>query len=374
MARLLLLACLLASLGLSAAQAAPPTLEDWWAGRAVWRLDRRNVGLPMGESDTLAMPYGQLWSYAHASSRSHGLVDSCGQPVPFPGCLALWQSRDAGRSFYLDWPACLIPCGACPCQDARDHIEAQQYPRLAQAADGTLYMAYEWHAQTILRRSADGLIWSDWAFLTTPGGTWPVDFAACSSTERIGAHPFIRGQADGCLVGGPPGLYVEGDTLYVFVTAGSAPSHIRCYRGDRHGPLDALRPCDHDPLFGGAREYGPLDAYGAAANPYFDFRYVSSAEVLKAGQHYYMAYEGIRGPDALERGLDTQFALGFARSLGDEIDGSWEVYPHNPVLLDSGFNWGVGHADLIVLDGVTYLYTATSQETRGRYVLAWAED
>lgn len=35
------------------------------------------------------------------------------------------------------------------------------------------------------------------------------------------------------------------------------------------------------------------------------------------------------------------------------------------------FNWGIGHADIMGLDCITYLYTATSQETRGRYRLEW---
>jgi len=85
-----------------------------------------------------------------------------------------------------------------------------------------------------------------------------------------------------------------------------------------------------------------------------------------------MTYEGIRGPDELERGMDTQFALGFARSQA--LDGVWEKYPDNPVIMDVDFNWGIGHADLIVIDGVTYLYSATSQTERGRYRLVWLAD
>ena len=84
-----------------------------------------------------------------------------------------------------------------------------------------------------------------------------------------------------------------------------------------------------------------------------------------------MFYEGIRGPDELERGMDTQFALGFARAPLDAIDGPWELFPGNPIIQDVAFNWGIGHADVIVLDGVTYPYSATDQRTRGRYVLAW---
>jgi hypothetical protein len=150
---------------------------------------------------------------------------------------------------------------------------------------------------------------------------------------------------------------------------------MRCYKGNRHGDLSRLDLCQTDPLFSGASEYGPLDAQGADANAWFDFRYVSSAEVLKVGEgdtaRYYLFYEGIRGPDMLERGMDTQFGLGLARSVGAEIDGAWEKYPGNPIIMDMTFNWGIGHADVLVIDGVTYLYTATSQETRGRYTLRW---
>ncbi len=97
---------------------------------------------------------------------------------------------------------------------------------------------------------------------------------------------------------------------------------------------------------------------------------MSSADVLRVGDRYYMTYEGVRGPGPGAPG-DTQFNLGFARSAGPEIDGPWEKYGGNPVLGDVPGNVGVGHGDLIVLDGITYLYTATSPQTRGRYVLVW---
>ena len=359
-----------------------PTLEDFWEGRAEWVVDIEDVGLPIGESDTILNEDGSLWSYLHASYQSAGVIDQCGEPVAFPGCLTLWESEDNGVSFDLDVPICLIPCGGCPCEDQRDHLgitpngdiqAAQQYPRV-HVAEEEYYLVYEWHAQTILRQSTDGLIWSDWDYLRIPGGTWPSSFAPCSAIESIGAHPNIRGEAFDCLVGAPPGIYVEGDTLYVFVAAGSAPGHMRCYYGNRFGSLDNLQVCNHDPLISGAEEYGPLDVLGADANAYFDFRYVSSADVMRVGDHYYMSYEGIRGPEELEIGMDTQFGLGFARSVGSEIDGAWEKYPNNPVIMDMGFNWGIGHADLIVLDGITYMYSATSQETRGRYRLVWVDN
>lgn len=367
----------------SAAQEAaePPNLEDFWEGRAEWVVDVFDAGLPIGESDTLYMGNGVYWSYLHASDQSAAVVDQCGDPVAFPGCMTRWESVDGGENFSLAVPVCSIPCGSCPCQDERDHQgetqfdtreAAQQYPRVFRT-DEMYYLVYEWHAQTIIRTSMDGLNWSEWEYVTTPAGTWPSSYIPCSATEKIGPHPNIRGEIHDCLVGAPPGVYVEGETLYVFVAAGSAPGHMRCYKGDRNGDLSALQTCDHDPLFSGASEYGPVDVLGADANAYFDFRYVSSADVLRVGGHYYMAYEGVRGPEELEIGMDTQFGLGFARSVGPEIDGAWEKFPNNPVIMDMTFNWGIGHADLLVVDGVTYMYSATSQDTRGRYVLQWKD-
>ena len=35
---------------------------------------------------------------------------------------------------------------------------------------------------------------------------------------------------------------------------------------------------------------------------------------------------------------------------------------------------GIGHADLLVVDGVTIMYTQTGEQTRGRYVLAWKQE
>ncbi len=352
-------------------QSAQPTLDDFWEGRAEWVVDVYDVGLPMGESDTVYRGDGVYWSYLHATYEHKGVIDQCGLPAEFPGCMTRWESSDGGRSFSLNPPVCLLPCGSCPCTDERDHMGAQQYPRVA-FTDDLAYLAYEWHAQTILRTSTDGINWSGWEYLRTPGGTWPSSFEPCSAVEKIGAHPNIRGEVHDCLVGAPPGIYVEDDMLYVFVAAGSAPGHMRCYKGNRHAALDQLTPCATDPLFGGAREYGPLDTTeGDAIASYFDFRYVSSADVVRLGDHYYMTYEGIRGPDMLERGMDTQFGLGFARSVGTDIDGVWEKYANNPVIWPVTFNWGIGHADMLIVDGVTYLYTATSQETRGRYMLKW---
>jgi hypothetical protein len=357
------------------AQETPPTLADFWTGEAEWILVREDAGLPVGESDTIRLPDGTYRSYLHASTQSAGVIDQCGETVAFPGCLTHWESAD-GLSFELPAAICSLPCGACPCDDQRDHTSseraAQQYPRVVYDGE-QFYMAYEWHAQVILRTSDDGIVWSDWAYLLTPGGTFPSSFAPCSPVETIGPHPHIRGQLDDCLIGAPPGLYVEGETLYVFVAAGSAPAHMRCYKGDKRGDLSRLRLCDTDPLFGGAETYGPLDALGADAHEYFDYRYISSADVLKAGDRYYMAYEGIRGPEYLEAGMDTQYGLGFARSVGSEIDGPWERYPGNPVLQDMGFWVGIGHADLLVVDGETRMYTQTGPDTRGLYALRWRE-
>jgi hypothetical protein len=354
-----------------------PTLADFWDGRAVWQMTHRDVGLPVGESDTVQLSPTHYRSYLHASYRSAQVRDQCGDPVPFPGCTTVWDSDDAGESFQLASPVCLFPCGSCPCTDERDHIQAQQYPRVAVAADGTFYMAYEWHAQTRLRTSADGVTWTPGLGFRFPSGTWPISYQPCDEVERIGVHPNIEGQADGCLVGAPPGIYIDGDMLYLFVAAGSAPGHMRCYKGNRHhvehDPTTLTR-CEHDPLFAGASDYGASDVFGAEAHDAFGFRYVSSAEVMRVGDRYYMAYEGIRGPDVLNRGWDTQFGLGFARSMSDDIDGEWEVWPNNPALQPMSPNFGIGHADLLLVDGQTIMYTATSMNTRGRYVLVWATD
>jgi hypothetical protein len=359
-----------------------PTLDDFWEGHAVWVEEIHDVGLPVGESDTIRIEDDLFWSYLHASYESAAIIDQCGIPVAFPGCMTRWESNDGGKSFTLPVRVCAIPCQRCPCEDQRDHVgltpeghnaAAQQYPRVFVTED-TFHLAYEWHAQVILRTSPDGLNWSDWVYLSNPGGTWPSSIFPCSEVERIGPHPNIRGEIHDCLVGAPPGVYVEDDTLYVFVAAGSAPGNMRCYRGNRHGNLDDLRVCETDPLFSGAEEYGPVDVLGADANPYFDFRYVSSADVIRVGDRYYMAYEGVRGPEELEIGMDTQFGLGFARSVDAQIDGTWEKYPGNPVIVDMGFNWGIGHADVLVIDSVTYMYTATSQTTRGRYMLVWVNE
>jgi hypothetical protein len=186
----------------------------------------------------------------------------------------------------------------------------------------------------------------------------------------VGPHPNVPADAFGCLSGGPPGLYVQGSQMWVFVGMGENPGHLGCYTGAVDDGAAGLKPCQANPLFAGASTYGPTNATGAAANPYFDFSVVSAADVLRVGDRYYLTYEGDRGPTPGAAG-DTQFNLGFARSVTARIDGPWEKYPGNPVLGDVPGNVGLGHADLIVLDGATYLYTATSPTTRGRYVLGW---
>lgn len=347
----------------------PPRLGDFWEGRAEWVIDVFNVGLPRGESDTLARGDGVFWSFLHASNASAGVVDGCGAPVPFPGCVTLWLSQDWGQSFALTAPRCLMPCLRCPCQEERDHVQQQQYPRVTAASDGTLYMVYEWGARTMLRVSTDGgATWSPAE--QVPGtGIWPLSAGACTSLERIDPHPYTTSEWD-CLVGAPPGVYVEGDELYVFVDLGSNPAHMACLRGDRAQGAAGLRRCQTNPLFSGALIYGPPQASGAAANPYFDFRYVSSADVVRDGGRYYMVYEGVRGPGPGDPG-DTQFGLGMARSSGGAIDLPWEKYPGNPLLWDLPGNIGLGHADLVQIGATWYLYTTTAAAIRGRYRLEW---
>ena len=73
-----------------------PTLADFWEGRAEFVTDVEDTGLPMGESETFIMNDGVYWSYVHASDQSAGIIDQCGDPVPFPGCTVIYQSSDNG--------------------------------------------------------------------------------------------------------------------------------------------------------------------------------------------------------------------------------------------------------------------------------------
>jgi hypothetical protein len=351
-----------------------PTLADLWAGRARFAVDVAESGLPMGESDTLVMGNGALWSYVHASDRSAGVRDQCGEPVAFPGCVVIYESDDRGHSFTLPAPpTCLIECMQCPCVADVDHMVQQQYPRVTFAA-GQAWMVYEYLGRVMLRTSADGLRWSPPAHVAE-SLVWHLWYADCPAEERIGEHPFAPFDYE-CLRGGPPGIFVEEDTVYVFMAQGQNPGAMGCFkrRVDEEGDF---RPCDSNPLFIGAATYGPLGRTDAAANPFFDFRTISSAEIQRLGEgverRYYMLYEGVRGPAQGDPG-DTQFGLGLARTATDQIDGAWEKYPGNPILVDMPGNIGLGHADLVVLDGRSYLYTSLDGVTRSRLALVWNAD
>jgi hypothetical protein len=192
----------------------------------------------------------------------------------------------------------------------------------------------------------------------------------CPEAADVGNHPNIYAETEygNCLVGAPPGIYVDGNRLYVFVGMGRNPGHMGCFSGEKTAGAAGLQPCTANPLFGAERGYGPLEARGAEANPFFESRTISSADVVRVDHRYYMAYEGVRGPSD-PSSVDDQFGLGLARSVGPAIDGPWERYPDNPIIMDVVNNWGIGHADLVLVGPATYLYTATSQTTRGRYVL-----
>jgi hypothetical protein len=344
------------------------TLSDLWAGRAEWVLESYDVGLPVGESDTIHRGGLEFWSYLHASYQSAGVVDQCGDPVPFPGCVTLWKSYDGGLHFQLEEPVCLFPCAECPCQPG-DHTHSQQYPRVF-VSDQSMYMVYEWSAGTVVRTSGDGVEWSGPSTVAGTGIWW----GECEESERIGEHPNIYMDYD-CLVGAPPGLYVDGSRLYVFVALGRAPGHMGCYVGEAEAGAAGLEKCSSNPLFGAEHGYGPVDLLGGAANEYFEFRTISSADVARVGDRYYMVYEGVRGPSSSTADYEDQYALGLARSTGLALDGSWERYPGNPIIDDVSGNVGIGHADLVIVGDATYLYTATSFDfpsaagTRGRYVL-----
>jgi hypothetical protein len=344
-----------------------PTLADFWEGRARFVVDVENTGLPMGESDTLVMSNGEFWSYLHASARSAGTVNRCGNPVEFPGCTVIYRSRDGGRTFQHDNPpVCQFECRQCPCDSTRDHIDQQQYPRVS--TDGkTMTLVYEYRGRVMLRRSGDGLNWSLPEQLRG-SGVW-FGQRSCRPEERIGPHPYAAPTYD-CLVGAPPGIYAEGNRLYVLVGLGQNPASMGCYYGALDTRAGSLAKCAHNPLFTGAAEYGPLKEKGAPANPFFDFRTISSAEVQKIGDRYYMLYEGTRGPGEGDPG-DTQFGLGLARSRANQVDGPWEKFPGNPILVGLPGNVGLGHADLVVVNGQTLLYTSLNGATRSRLALVW---
>jgi len=345
-----------------------PTLADFWAGRARFVVEVADTGLPLGESDTIVAGNGELWSYLHASQRSAGTVDRCGDPVEFPGCTVIYRSYDGGYTFqHDDPPVCQFKCQQCPCDSKRDHVDQQQYPRVAYNGE-TLILVYEYRARVMLRRSTDGLSWSAPEEIPLTG-IWRFRLRNCAPAERIGSHPHVSHYCD-CLVGGPPGVYVEGNRLYVFVGLGRNPGSMGCYHGAVDAPVGSLRKCTHNPLFTGAAEYGPLDEKGPQTNPFFDFRSISAADVQKIGDRYYMVYEGVRGPGPGDPG-DSQFGLGLARSLTDQIDGPWEKFPGNPLLVDLPGNIGLGHADLVVVNGQTLLYTSLDGIVRSRLALVW---
>ncbi len=345
-----------------------PTLTDLWEGRANFVLEVEDTGLPMGESETIVMRNGELWSYVHASDRSAGVRDRCGDPVAFPGCVVLYRSYDGGYTFrHADPPVCLFDCHTCPCDSETDHIDQQQYPRVAY--DGqTLFLVYEYRGRVRMRRSLDGLTWGEperFIYSTI----WKLWFRGCYPEERIHEHPFVPYDYE-CLAGGPPGILVEAGEVYVFMALGQNPSSMGCYRGGVGVDASKYRRCEYNPLFTGSREYGPLEEKGPQTNPYFDFRTISSAEVQRVGAEVYMLYEGVRGPGPGDPG-DTQFGLGLARSTTGAVDAPWETFPGNPILVDLPGNIGLGHADLVVIRGQTVLYTSLDGVRRSRLLLVW---
>lgn len=346
-----------------------PTLANFWTGDAEFIVDVEVTGLPMGESETIVMGNGELWSYVHASDRSIGTVDRCGDPVEFPGCVVSYRSDDGGASFTHDAaPVCDFECRQCPCESQFDHTDQQQYPRIA--FDGErLNIVYEYRGMIMYRNSFDGELWSH-PELVPLSGMWDLGFMDCTPDgSQINEHPFTPKPSD-CLMGGPPGIYAEDGLLYVFVGMGQNPSAMACFVGPANGTVTDMTYCDTMPLFAGAATYGPLDKNGAETSAFFDFRTISSADIQKVGERYYMLYEGVRGPSLDDPG-DTQFALGIARSSTDQIDGPWETFDENPILVEMPGNIGVGHADLVVMDGKTYLYTSLDGETRSRLRLEW---
>ncbi len=347
-----------------------PTLADFWHGQAKFIVEVQDTGLPMGESDTIVMHDTAFWSYLHASDRSVGAIDQCGQPVEFPGCTVFYSSYDNGYHFQpIEPTVCLFQCQTCPCDSKNDHIDQQQYPRVF-FYDGILTLVYEYQARIMIRRSANGLTWTNSQEIIGTG-IWKKWLRNCQPEEEIGNHPFVPYDYE-CLAGGPPGIYIENDMLYVFMGMGQNPGSMGCYKGDIADSTELMTPCDYNPLFTGTDNYGPVDEKGSHTNQFFGFRMLSSSEVQKVDNHYYMLYEGIRGAGPGDNG-DSQFGLGLARTMHSTIDGEWETFSGNPILVDLPGNIGLGHADLVVFRGQTLLYTSLDGITRSRLQLVWWE-
>lgn len=236
-----------------AATPSPPagtslTLADFWDGHAHFVLQEQYTGLPMGESDTIALSNGELWSYMHSSSQHPaGTIDQCGNPVPFPGCTVIYRSSDGGYRFqHANPPVCQFTCQQCPCNSENDHIEQQQYPRVHyDAATQTLYLVYEYLGRTMLRTSSDGLNWSR-PERVAQTGIWKTWLMPCPAAEHIGQHPFVPYDYE-CLAGGPPGIYVADGLVYVFVAVGQSPAGMGCYVGRTGQPPGEFQRCASNP-------------------------------------------------------------------------------------------------------------------------------
>lgn len=347
-------------------QAEQPTLADFWDGDAHFVVDVKDTGLPMGESETLVMQNGEWWSWLHASDRSAGAVDQCGDPVEFPGCTVIYKSQDGGASFQHDNPpVCTFSCNQCPCDADTDHTPQQQYPRVAYDGE-QLWLVYEYLGRSMMRVSLDGQTFSA-PERVDHSGLWSSN-EWCGPSEKINAHPFAIINTEQCLAGGPPGIFVEGELVYIFVGLGQSPGALGCFVGRKDQSPSQYERCENNPLLVGSATYGDGELRGAAANEFWDYRMLSSADVHQIGDQYYMLFEGIRGPGPGDPG-DTQFGLGLARSVDGKIDGRWEMYPGNPILVDVPANIGIGHADLIINNGETYLFTSLDGVIRSRLVL-----
>lgn len=350
-----------------------PTIADVWDRTAGFVIEQIDTGLPRGESETVIMPSGEWFSYLHASDLSAGAIDQCGDHVQFPGCVVIYRSTDGGMTFSHDEPpVCQLSCHSCPCDSLIDHIDQQQYPdTFYHEETQTLYMVYEYRGQIKLWTSQDGVNFGNTQHVGQTGA-WSLNYLPCSDDMRINPHPYEIETSD-CLAGAPPGIFIEGNTAYVFVGFGKNPGKMGCFKGSLDVNAKEWGECDNI-LIRGAEEYGDPNLIGNAANPYFDFKTISSAEVVALGEgedrRYYMLYEGIRGAHTGDRG-DTQFGLGMARSKTNQIDGEWEKYPGNPLLVDIPANVGIGHADIIVENGITYVYTSINSIDRTRMRIAW---
>ena len=126
--------------------------------------------------------------------------------------------------------------------------------------EGGMLLVYEYRGRTVLRRSPDGLNGAFPSRSATRGIGAPITRPAVMK-NALGNIPFVPYDYE-CLAGAPPGIYVEGDTAYVFTGLGQNPGRMGCFKGNVNEDASEWERCENNPLFVGADDYGPIEERG----------------------------------------------------------------------------------------------------------------